>query len=930
MAEAARTLVLHIAKQITRDVGTPDGLDQKTFVRWLRELDNYQDQATELATLTSKGKLRDAVHEKKTGEWKTIKAHLLSTFSGPQHAENAYQKLSNLTQAASDTVAQYADKITRLTAETYNKMAPEQEQQLVNGLINGLQSGALAQVIFSKEPQTVAELVDHLLENQYKFPSRSGKQRVCTVEDLEKLGSSIQSEIQKGFKSVPPGPLDRQVQGQNPPPSLKTNLTPQVKQTSSAIGANKWVIQLRNATLAHQTRHVLDVVHITGYLIAHKRLSFLEIRSQKTSTAPSQCPAARDKGLPTGRPRVRVSVNGLQQEALVDTGSTTTLMSSRLYDKLPHICPLGAGPTIYGLGRQELEVRGATMVRIGDVTHKVVVLKEMEYPLLLGVDFLKMCVIDLPQSIIVIGSKKYPLIRKQEFSNESFKAQELPECKWPNLKIVLEQYADLFVGKSQPVKATDQLTPATIETTGPPIRQRSYRLPMAKQECVEKEVSEMLKDGIIRPSDSPWASPIVLVGKKDGSTRFCVDYRKLNAVTTQDAHPLPHIQEIFDNLRGAKIFSTLDLKSGYWQIPVDKASIPKTAFTCHLGLFEFVRMPFGLTNAPAIFQRAMTKALQGLVGKICMVYIDDIIVYSQNEKQHAKDLEAVFQRLKQFGLQLKPSKCEIGKDQLDLLGYIISAQGIQPQPEKIEAISQMEPPTTVKGVQSFMGMVNYYRQFIPNMAEISAPLTNLTKKYVRFEWTLECQEAFEQLKQALTQAPVLAHPDLSKPYILYTDASATAVGGILVQEQEGTERVIAYVSHKFTGAAQNWSAIEKEAYAVLYSLKKFHCYLYGAKFEIHTDHKPLKSLFQDEQKNSKLQRWAIQIAEYGAPILYHPGKLNVRADMLSRISVAVQTDNTEPPSQIPDIWQADEIDVQDLGFNNCFNFQEKSRKLVLI
>jgi len=269
----------------------------------------------------------------------------------------------------------------------------------------------------------------------------------------------------------------------------------------------------------------------------------------------------------------------------------------------------------------------------------------------------------------------------------------------------------------------------------------------------------------------------------------------------------------------------------------------------------------------------------------------------------------VFERLKQADLQLKPSKCFIGLPSLNLLGFKISAAGIETQPEKTEAIALMAAPTTVKQVQRFMGMVNYYKQFIPNLAEIAVPLTDLTKKYVRFEWSSQCQAAFDTLKVALTSAPILIHPDPSQPYVLYTDASDLAVGGILVQEREGQEKVIAYLSHKLTGAALSWPAIEKEAYAILYSLKKFHCYLHGAKFEIHTDHKPLKSLFQDEQKNSKLQRWSIQISEYGAPILYHQGKLNVRADMLSRIaSVSPQTTHLEVPKEIPMIWQTDCID----------------------
>jgi hypothetical protein len=594
--------------------------------------------------------------------------------------------------------------------------------------------------------------------------------------------------------------------------------------------------------------------------------------------------------------------------ALVDTGASHTLLSEEFYEKLPKLTPLFRGPAMYGLGRQPLETRGVCHVQIGGQTQQVVVLKRLEYDLLLGNDFLKPCVIDGPQSLLRVGTRKYKL----KYGPEAYQVsavQALPEAKLPCLASVLEAYSDVFSDKSTPVKVASTLSPATIQTDCGPIRQKPYRLPFAKRQCVEQAVQEMLDDGVIRPSDSPWASPVVLVPKKDGTTRFCVDYRKLNAHTRKDAHPLPHIQDIFDQLGGATIFSTLDLKSGYWQIPMAEKDVGKTAFTCHLGLFEFVRMPFGLTNAPAIFQRAMTKALQGLVGKICMVYIDDIVVYSKTPQEHAKHLTQIFERLRQVGLQLKPSKCFIGLPELELLGFRISGRGIETQPEKVEAIAKMNVPTTVKQVQSFMGMVNYYKQFIPNLAVVAAPLTELTKKNVKFRWTDECQNAFEKLKQALCEAPVLIHPDPTQPYVLYTDASDLAVGGILVQKKDGVEKVVAYLSHKLTGAALSWPAIEKEAYAILYSLKKFHCYLYGAQFEIHTDHKPLRSLFQDEQKNSKLQRWSIQISEYGAPIMYHPGKLNVRADMLSRIAVVTpRTSHLETPRDIPMVWDTDCID----------------------
>ena len=612
-----------------------------------------------------------------------------------------------------------------------------------------------------------------------------------------------------------------------------------------------------------------------------------------------------------GRPRVHLDVSGTPVTALIDTGSTHTIVNSSLYHKLPRLTPLLPAPRIQSITNHSLPIQGKTTLKICGQAVEVLVCEGLGVDLLVGANLCKATVLDFKNQIFEIGGRIYPITTKPEYLCPLVQATMVPKACSPCIDKVLQQYDSVFSKKDTPLGIAKSLPPAVINTTTTrPIRQRSYRLPFSKRETVETCVEEMLRDGVIRPSDSPWASPITLVPKKDGSTRFCVDYRQLNAVTIQDAHPLPHIQDIFDELKGAQVFSTLDLRSGYWQVPVAEESVPKTAFTCHLGLFEFVRMPFGLTNAPAIFQRAMNKVLSGLIGKICMVYIDDIVIFSNNVEQHAYHLSLVLERLSQAGLQLKPSKCSFELPEIELLGFVVGKNGIQPQAEKVAAIKNLLAPTDQKAVRSFLGMVGYYRQCIPGFANLAFPLTELTKPRQPFIWGQEQQEAFELLKKALITSPILAHPDPSKPYTLYTDASDKAVGAILVQlDGDGIERVIAYASHKLSGAQLHWPVIEKEAYGVVYALKKFHPYLWGAKFEIHTDHKPLKSMFTSEIRNTKVQRWAINIAEYGAPILYHPGRLNIRADMLSRIAaVAPPTPLIPTPRDVPAAWEADGID----------------------
>ena len=295
-------------------------------------------------------------------------------------------------------------------------------------------------------------------------------------------------------------------------------------------------------------------------------------------------------------------------------------------------------------------------------------------------------------------------------------------------------------------------------------------------------------------------------------------------------------------------------------------------------------MPFGLKNAPAVFQWAMQAILGDTLGVFVLVYLDDMIVFSKDERDHKNHVKQVLRLLSDYGLVLKEAKCTFHQSELRLLGYIVSGGGIRADPVKTSAIADMSPPIDVKGVQRFLGMVNYYRQLISDWAAIAEPLTRLTRKKENFLWEVEQENSFQKLKIALTSHNVMAHPDIHKPFKLYTDASDVAVGATLVQLDENKiERPVQYVSRFFRGSEKAWSTIEKEAYAIVYALTKLRPYLYGAKFVIYTDHKPLKSLFLSEVKNTKIQRWSSLIAEYAAPIEHYKGKLNIRADMLSRI-----------------------------------------------
>ncbi|PIK59004.1 putative thy-1 membrane glycoprotein isoform X1 [Apostichopus japonicus] len=414
---------------------------------------------------------------------------------------------------------------------------------------------------------------------------------------------------------------------------------------------------------------------------------------------------------------------------------------------------------------------------------------------------------------------------------------------------------------------------------------------------VKQHIRDMLEHGVIKESHSPWAAPIVIVKKKDGSLRFCVDYRKLNAKTRKDAHPLPRIEEALDALNNAQYFSTLDLASGYWQIAMHPSDEEKTAFTTPMGLYEFTRMPFGLTNAPATFQRYMESCLGDLHYETLLIYIDDIIVFSRNFETHLQRLDEVFQRLEKHGLKIKPSKCHLFQEEIGYLGHVVSSKGIATDPEKTAVVEKWEAPRNAKEVRSFLGLAGYYRRFIKGFSKIAGPLYDLvgattkksgkevTPKQNSFQWLSKQQEAFEKLKKSLTTAPVLSYPDYTKPFIVHTDASAQGLGAVLSQVSDGQEKVIAFASRTLRPAEKNdsnYSAFKLELLALTWAVtEKFRDYLYGSQFTVYTDHNPLVYL-KKAHLNTTEMRWTARLSSYNFNIVYRPGKDNGNADALSR------------------------------------------------
>ena len=451
-----------------------------------------------------------------------------------------------------------------------------------------------------------------------------------------------------------------------------------------------------------------------------------------------------------------------------------------------------------------------------------------------------------------------------------------------------------------------------------PTFQRQYRIAEIHSEEILNQTNELIKTNFIEESDSPYNSPIWIVPKKPDAQgnkrwRMVIDFRQLNKKTISDAYPLPNITHILDQLGGAQYFSTLDLAMGFHQVPMHPNSKSKTAFSTPYGHFQFKRMPFGLKNAPATFQRLMNKVLSGLQGHEILVYMDDIVIYARSLQEHTKKLTILLERLETANLTLEPSKCMFLRKEVGYLGHIISNEGVKPDPKKIEAVRKFPRPKTIKNIKEFLGLAGYYRRFIQNFSTIAKPLSYLLKKNVRFSWTNIQQTAFDKLKNTLCTYPLLQYPNFAKPFTVSTDASNYGIGGVLSQYTSGKDLPVAYASRTLSDTETNYSTIEKELLAILFCVETFRPYLYGRKFTLETDHRPLVWLHNVKNPGSKLTRWRFRLSEYDYDIVYKKGSINSNADALSRnplqeMETNLDIDNEDLPS--------DELDPLDPSFLN--------------
>ena len=636
------------------------------------------------------------------------------------------------------------------------------------------------------------------------------------------------------------------------------------------------------------------------------------------------------KGSAVGQIRARAHVKdkGITVTALVDTGAALSCVSEATVRRAGWDLQPWSGGTLIGADQQPIRVVGQVELLVGSDDESkgaatpwtFAVVSHLVKPMVLGADVLTHLGasvnlqegrVDSKTLTIRIGRDKEigaisrakpepeppPVAEDSDRHGADFRDVLVEHVisrdhvieaagSWDALGRLITDHRTIFAADpSKPGRSGTTVHEIKIDEAVRVPRAAPSRVAPAIREEIKAQVKEMLDAGIVRPSRSPFASRVVMVSKK-GTTkrRFCVDYRALNDATVKDAYPMTRIDDALEAMHGAVVFSTMDLASGYWQVPMNKDDVAKTAFVTMDGLYEFVVMPFGLCNAPATFQRMMDGVLRGL--PFCRVYIDDVIVYSRNRQEHLGHLQTVFKRVREAGLHLKISKCKFARAELPFLGHVVSERGVEPDPEKVSAVRRLQPPRDVAELRSFLGMASYYRRFVRNFATIAEPLHALTRKDTAYAWSTEANGAFTTLRDALAKAPVLAYPDPAAPYTIQTDASGVGVGAVLSQTVHGAERPVSFFSRSLSSAQRNYSAFDRECLAVVEAVNHFRPYVDGSHFKVVTDHHALKWLRQVSlpDGHGRLARWVAMLQDFDMEIEHRKGVDNGNADGLSRVS----------------------------------------------
>lgn len=595
------------------------------------------------------------------------------------------------------------------------------------------------------------------------------------------------------------------------------------------------------------------------------------------------------------RPHLDVNILGHSVRGLLDSGAGCTVLgcgSLELLKKLNlEIAPnsisiiTAAGVECKVLGTVDIpySVEGKTFVI------NTLISPSITKPLILGIDFWKLFQINL----------SYMCDSIQTDTILSSVQHQINESEALAFKTVIKKFPITIEGSL----GKTHLIEHTIDTgLAEPIKQKHYVWCPFVQEKVMVEINRMINLGVIEPASSSWNNPLVVVPKSNGKLRVCLDSRKLNKVTVKDSYPLPQMNRILGRIQCSRFISTVDLSDAYWQIGLDEKSKPKTSFTIPgVGFFMFARLPFGLSSSAQVLCRLMDKVLGVDLEPYVFVYLDDIIILSDTFEKHIQLLDEVAKRLSNGGLTININKSKFLQKQVEYLGYVISEQGLQINPERLAPILNYATPTCPKDIRRFICMCTWYSRFIPNFAGMSAPISDLNKKGRKFIWSKEADDAFRIVKTAIVEAVSLSNPDFSKPFSILTDASDFAIAGVLVQTLQGKEQAISHFSRKLTSSERKFATTEKEALAVLESLKKFRGYVEGTHVTVVTDHSSLTWLQNLKDPSGRLGRWALKMQQYDLTIQHRPGRLHTLPDAYSR-AISEMTIVEDPQT---DRWYSD-------------------------
>nr|CAH66048.1 OSIGBa0131F24.2 [Oryza sativa] len=609
-------------------------------------------------------------------------------------------------------------------------------------------------------------------------------------------------------------------------------------------------------------------------------------------------------------------VNSIPASVLFDSGATHSFLSKSFASNHGmEVISLGRPLLVNTPGNQVSSTQycPSATIEIEEVPFpsSLILLESKDLDVILGMDWLSR-----HRGVIDCANRKVTLTN----SNGETVSFFVPSPKYHGVILnqvalqeipIVQDYPDVFpedlpgMPPKRDIEFRIDLVPGTN-----PIHKRPYRMAANELAEVKRQVDDLLQKGYIRPSTSPWGAPVIFVEKKDHTQRMCVDYRALNEVTIKNKYPLPRIDDLFDQLEGATVFSKIDLRSGYHQLRIREEDIPKTAFTTRYGLFECTIMSFGLTNAPAFFMNLMNKVFMEYLDKFVVVFIDDILIYSKTKEEHEEHLRLALEKLREHQLYAKFSKCEFWLTEVKFLGHVISSGGVAVDPSNVESVLSWKQPKTVSEIRSFLGLAGYYRGFIENFSKIARPMTCLLQKEVKYKWTEDCKQSFQELKKRLVTAPVLILPDSRKGFQVYSDASRLGLGCVLMQGG----KVVAYASRQLRPHENNYPTHDLELAAVVHALKIWRHYLFGNRTEMYTDHKSLKYIFTQPDLNIRQRRWLELIKDYDMEIQYHPGKANVVADALSRKSYCNMSKGRHLPWELCQEFEKLNLDIVSKGF----------------